>query len=332
MLIGHSLGGIALFDLLRGGRLSFQARSLFTLGSPIGLLLDATEDSSPSALAFPGGTRLFNVFHPLDPVAYRVEPLLAPELGRKPAAKVPGRTRQDHEEDRGKLENLQVFLDWAWNEAGEDPSNPMPGGTARARRPDLKLNGRVDWVLQDELSLDEVAGDAPSQALSSHMGYLKSVDVAFFVHAATAALASSIENDMPPPEMPLVTLGEQLGQVGQVISRRWEETGAKANVTNAVDRVQSATRGVASNVSKRFEESGAADIVKGSAAAAKGVFGTARALYGTVRLVGTGVGAARGAVGAVGGAVGTVTNLAQRLPSPNPSPKHTPMNSPRGKR
>lgn len=327
MLVGHSLGGVALFDLLRGGRMSFQARSLFVLGSPVGLLLDASEDASPSSLAFPGGTRLFNVFHPLDPVAYRVEPLLAPEFGRKPAAKVPRSRRQDNEEDRGNLQNLQVFLGWSWNEEEEEGVGQQPG----ARGPELKLNGRVDWVLQDELSVDEAAGDAPEQALCSHVGYLKSADVAAFVHASAVALASSVENDVPPPEMPLVSLGEQLGQV---ISARWTESGAKANVSNAVDRVSMATRGVAQNVSKKFEQSGAADIVKGSTAAMFGVVGTARALYGTVRLVGTGVGAARDAVGAVGGAVGSVSNLAQQAmtsprTSPKPSPKASPLTSPR---
>jgi len=51
----------------------------------MGMLID-----SKTSLDAMGGTRLFNVFHPLDPIAYRVEPLLVPELATKQEAeKVP---------------------------------------------------------------------------------------------------------------------------------------------------------------------------------------------------------------------------------------------------
>ena len=115
-LIGHSLGSVIVWDLLcllRDGSatastesvsiqhgtwgpalsepleslLPFEPDTTLLLGSPVGLFLslrgarEAFEglrgDSQESTFSLPT-RRLLNVFHPSDPVAYRIEPLLLP--------------------------------------------------------------------------------------------------------------------------------------------------------------------------------------------------------------------------------------------------------------
>ena len=56
---------------------------MFAVGSPIAMFLTVRADilhdawpQDPTDFALPGGTRLFNIFHPTDPFAYRIEPLL----------------------------------------------------------------------------------------------------------------------------------------------------------------------------------------------------------------------------------------------------------------
>ncbi|CAJ1367242.1 unnamed protein product [Effrenium voratum] len=86
-LLGHSLGGVILWDILTQQRLAFTPNALFTVGSPIGVFLHAAGSiNGPRLLEKLGKVPFFNIFHPLDPVAYRVEPLLAPHLAQLPPA------------------------------------------------------------------------------------------------------------------------------------------------------------------------------------------------------------------------------------------------------
>lgn len=116
-LVGHSLGSAILFDILcrqpldsAGAsnrvpamghgkpdiQLDFPVESFFCLGSPIGLfqmlkgrtiasrqfhdgaLTDASEHvGSLFPVSSPKCAQLFNIFHPSDPISYRIEPLVS---------------------------------------------------------------------------------------------------------------------------------------------------------------------------------------------------------------------------------------------------------------
>ena len=67
--------------------LDFEVDNIFALGSPIAMfctvrgdILHPTWPRGSTDFALPGGTRLFNLFHPTDPFAYRFAP--ACTLGR----------------------------------------------------------------------------------------------------------------------------------------------------------------------------------------------------------------------------------------------------------
>lgn len=66
-------------------RLLFEPSQFFALGSPISMFLtvrglsDLGED-----FCLPTCGKFFNVYHPYDPVAYRVEPLISPDISIKP--------------------------------------------------------------------------------------------------------------------------------------------------------------------------------------------------------------------------------------------------------
>jgi len=121
-VIGHSLGGVIMFDLMQKclprftrGLLASQAdsdgaedfgcpppRCFFAVGSPLGMLLSMRLaqrgeigsgyfrglDVRWPATSAGGDWRFFNVFHPNDPVAYRVEPLLNSSYSDIPPKKV----------------------------------------------------------------------------------------------------------------------------------------------------------------------------------------------------------------------------------------------------
>jgi len=178
VLIGHSLGGTILFELLRNGatkgaRLSFVPHTLFTLGSPTGMFLHCANDVPPPEFSLPGGTRFFNIFHPLDPVAYRLEPLLDPELVKL----APEQVRADGYMGGAHLHHhIHKYWKWASGELKEQ-------GRRSVNVSQLRINAgeRVDWVLQDDLNMIGTAGEL-MRALPSHAIYVESPDVAAFVH------------------------------------------------------------------------------------------------------------------------------------------------------
>ena len=82
-LLAHSLGGVAAFDLLAHQHLldgaypplGFPVSNLVLIGSPLPLFLELRECGERRE-AWPSETRLFNVFHPADPLGFLLEPSL----------------------------------------------------------------------------------------------------------------------------------------------------------------------------------------------------------------------------------------------------------------
>eukprot|EP01017_Pseudomicrothorax_dubius_P032824 TRINITY_DN4336_c0_g4_i5.p1 TRINITY_DN4336_c0_g4~~TRINITY_DN4336_c0_g4_i5.p1 ORF type:complete len:371 (+),score=74.64 TRINITY_DN4336_c0_g4_i5:130-1242(+) len=83
-IMAHSLGSLIFFDLLdrikkgdKGLSLDFNVNKVFFLGSPLGLFVSITRDAKFEPLDRVGLCQgFFNIFHPSDLVAYRVEPLI----------------------------------------------------------------------------------------------------------------------------------------------------------------------------------------------------------------------------------------------------------------
>lgn len=105
-IMGHSLGSAIAFDLLSFQKvpgmkesdeyaLDFEVENLFCVGSPVGMFKlleqknirprsDDGEATDPTDISedviSPKCKNLYNIFHPCDPVSYRMEPLVNPEF------------------------------------------------------------------------------------------------------------------------------------------------------------------------------------------------------------------------------------------------------------
>lgn len=65
--------------------LDFEPVSFFALGSPIGMFLTVRGlEKIDETYHLPTCRGFFNIYHPLDPVAYRIEPMIIPDLDLKP--------------------------------------------------------------------------------------------------------------------------------------------------------------------------------------------------------------------------------------------------------
>lgn len=133
-LCGHSLGSVILFDILRHQspsadpsstepspgtgqpsitypQLAFKPNALFVMGSPIGLFNTVRGIDTSVDFELPTCKRVFNIFHPLDPVAYRLEPLIDPSLTHLRPVPIPhhkGRKRWNVDVQQGASAELKI--------------------------------------------------------------------------------------------------------------------------------------------------------------------------------------------------------------------------------
>jgi hypothetical protein len=92
-LLGHSLGSVIIYDLLSEQsdpslKLDYPVDCMFLVGSPLGGFLTC-RGVAPISPILIENVKMYNIFQPTDPVAYRVEPLLVPEMVSVPASHVP---------------------------------------------------------------------------------------------------------------------------------------------------------------------------------------------------------------------------------------------------
>lgn len=94
-------------------QLIFKPKAFFALGSPIGMFVTVRGiDFLGEDFVLPTCPSFFNIFHPFDPVAYRIEPLLVKGFSKYPPVLIPhhkGRKRM-HLELRDTLEHVGAAL------------------------------------------------------------------------------------------------------------------------------------------------------------------------------------------------------------------------------
>jgi hypothetical protein len=209
--VGHSLGSVVLYDLFNGRerRLHESNGEDLTLRPESPVPVDAEEMVRPAAMFFVGSPlamfntirdpalsesarnvmdlpcRLFNIFHPYDAIAYRLEPLIEARMKDTEPVLVPHRGgHRVHVALRKSVLEIKnaiaSFGDWI------SPSQPAPSVPA-AHAVDkeevrfvkmVNYNERIDYVLQ------ESAAESVSEwvsAVSSHFTYWRHEDVYTFI-------------------------------------------------------------------------------------------------------------------------------------------------------
>lgn len=198
---------------------------LFAMGSPLGLFLTIrladrghtassffrglgiTQPSSRSG----GGWRFFNIFHPDDPIAYRLEPLLNSDYIRVPSRMVP---------HHGGLRFHQAMRQWVgrvfaqqyekketkswWDVLFIEESEELAKArAAKSESDDLQFGcegitegsvavGRIDWSLQHSVleSINEFLS-----AMNSHFAYWECEDVFHFIVDQVLDASQTMDND-----------------------------------------------------------------------------------------------------------------------------------------
>eukprot|EP01134_Creolimax_fragrantissima_P001729 CFRG1729T1 len=193
--------------------LDFHPAAFFALGSPIGMFLTVRGvDTLGEDFKLPTCDSFYNIFHPFDPVAFRVEPLLDEHMTFVKPCEIQSHTgrRQIHLELKNLGTNIlsKVKSSWTswgkWGATGEGPEpisrptkepgadlagngvstvngredvdeekDPYLTGWTAAKPSKVNAGRRVDYVLQQGL-LESV--NEYLFAINSHLVYWKSLD------------------------------------------------------------------------------------------------------------------------------------------------------------
>ncbi|XP_063051837.1 SEC23-interacting protein-like [Engraulis encrasicolus] len=188
---------------IRYPQLSFNPYMLFALGSPIGMFLTVRglrhidpDYSLPTCKGF------YNIYHPLDPVAYRIEPLiqantclppvLVPHITTKRAQQMGGLSSDLKHKMTSALLYAWQFFNHTPSSSGQSQRDASPpkhktascssllqsGKTNRSSPGMLNRGRRIDYVLQQTAmeSINEYLF-----AIQSHLCYWESEDTALLL-------------------------------------------------------------------------------------------------------------------------------------------------------
>ncbi|CAL1267847.1 unnamed protein product, partial [Larinioides sclopetarius] len=145
--------------------LKFNPACFFALGSPISMFLAVRGyDTISENFRFPTCPAFFHIFHPYDPVAFRIEPLIDPNFSAKPML-IPhhkGRKRM-HLEIRENVTKIageikQKLMDtmrYTWNSLSEFAKNHS--------FPSAILEAEVDKLVEQEMSETVESQEASSE-------------------------------------------------------------------------------------------------------------------------------------------------------------------------
>ncbi|URD95975.1 DDHD [Musa troglodytarum] len=193
-------------------RLNFKVDTFFAVGSPLGVFLalrnvrigvgrgQAYWEDEKISEEMPSCRQMFNIFHPFDPVAYRVEPLICKEFLNKRPVLIPyhrgGRRLhigfQEFTEDiaarsqsiMSQLNSLRVKVASTFQlqnkdkakETVEDEKKERSYGSFMIERLTGCEYGRIDFVLQEG-----TFNHPYLSAIGSHTNYWRDNDTALFV-------------------------------------------------------------------------------------------------------------------------------------------------------
>lgn len=145
-------------------KIEFKVENIFTFGSPLGVFLalrgirPANTGSREHILPKEVFKNYFNIFHPSDPIAYRLEPLILKEYSNKPSVII-------HREDAGL----------------KKPYSELNRNRSRKR---LESKGELTEEVQLEEAIDFQVQNSMFRFMDhirSHWGYWNSSDVAYFI-------------------------------------------------------------------------------------------------------------------------------------------------------
>ncbi|XP_073996179.1 uncharacterized protein isoform X2 [Rhodnius prolixus] len=147
-------------------QLNFQPKAFFALGSPIGMFLTVRGlEGLGEDFKFPTCPKFFNIFHPNDPVAYRIEALVSPKMIGVPAVVIPhhkGRKRM-HLELKDTMAHVTAALKQKLVDSMRSTWNTVYQ-LAMFHRPDSSIQQEVDKVIENEiLSNDDCGTPATNQ-------------------------------------------------------------------------------------------------------------------------------------------------------------------------
>ncbi|KAF4675394.1 hypothetical protein FOL47_007852 [Perkinsus chesapeaki] len=208
-LVGHSLGSVILYDILKeaANPLKFEVDRFFLWGSPLAVFLsinNSTEQNDESSLTpqtifhLPNRLPIYNVFHPHDPVAFRLDPLVSLDYPKeslvlphwqnnelrsfthmRPVTVINRSNRKPKRDANPSRQNMRrSWMEAMFRTSTEDEEvtsshSDIAGSSGTV--------GRVDYALQESTTEGIVHSVHRMSIISAHSCYWNSRDLATFM-------------------------------------------------------------------------------------------------------------------------------------------------------
>lgn len=226
-IVAHSVGGMIAVQLLADQLLDIDVDAVVFTGCPLSAYAALAPDKNQIALStirkFRSSIRFFNVFHPLDPVAFRLEPFVVDKLEECVKVAALKRTFWD---DAGLFWDDVVYNLWSTlfppGHRNNTPFGDMLriGSVQRESEVDdevrrkaiykdgdemggreVLLGGRIDFELEDGMRVPPLDVMASWGAIKAHSYYWQCADVAQMLVdiAATSDEAKKMRKDVWAP-------------------------------------------------------------------------------------------------------------------------------------
>ncbi|TMW51213.1 hypothetical protein DOY81_003690 [Sarcophaga bullata] len=187
------------------GQLIFQPKKFFALGSPIGMFVTIRGiDKLGLDFRLPTCPGFYNIFHPYDPVAYRIEALVNPDLSGVRPVLIPhhkGRKRMHLElketMTRVSMDLKNRFLDKFKNTL--ESVNIFGSSTKSAKEAEELMEKEVDKVIQMQIQLEQ---QNPTNGNDSQNG------TSAITRQRTDSVSTSMSDDVVEIDFPLGKLND----------------------------------------------------------------------------------------------------------------------------
>eukprot|EP01017_Pseudomicrothorax_dubius_P046133 TRINITY_DN8086_c0_g1_i1.p1 TRINITY_DN8086_c0_g1~~TRINITY_DN8086_c0_g1_i1.p1 ORF type:complete len:416 (+),score=75.80 TRINITY_DN8086_c0_g1_i1:108-1355(+) len=172
-ILAHSLGSVIIYDILRSSlvdtpgsenlRFNFPIEHVFNTGSPLGLFCSIREQGSVTLLDQVGVVKgLYNIFHPQDLIAYRLETMI-PEFPQADPFVLPYYINDAYRKHKEKAGKLFTACEKTKKKYGEEIGTTFK---------------RYDFELQEK-ELENVF--ETFGIIKGHFSYWENKDLAYFV-------------------------------------------------------------------------------------------------------------------------------------------------------
>lgn len=178
IIVGHSLGSIVAYNIVKQNEsdvvLHFVPHDVYLLGSPLGLFLSLQHEVLDGNKKLLRESNLYHIFHPLDAVAYRLDPFIKEEWINQDAIKLTTALVALHEKRPKKKsivrKRLKSFFDFYLTKQNKKNKEIHPPQTNSIREECSQSGSSEDQMEAEAEAIKQVIEEEEEEEIDTSSG------------------------------------------------------------------------------------------------------------------------------------------------------------------